>query len=54
MRKPAKRHKGLTASGLQVAGVVALCVGGFMVGAWLGWLLAGTALVTFGVALERD
>lgn len=47
-------RKRAAASGLQVAGAAALCVGGFLVGAWIGWMLAGVALVVFGVALERD
>lgn len=47
-------RKRATASGLQVAGAAALCVGGFMLGAWVGWMLAGAALIVFGVALERD
>lgn len=47
-------RKQWAASGLQVAGAAALCVGGFMLGAWIGWMLAGAALVFFGVALERE
>lgn len=38
---------------VQVVGLAALSVGGFLVGAWLGWMIAGAGLTVLGVALER-
>lgn len=47
-------NRRLVATLLQAGGVVALTVGAFTVGAWLGWMVAGAGLTVFGVALERD
>lgn len=47
-------RRGLVATIIQVGGLGALTVGAFAVGAWLGWMVGGAALILFGVALERD
>lgn len=38
---------------LQVVGAAVLAVGGFLVAPFVGVVVAGAALVAFGVALER-
>lgn len=47
-------NRRLVATLLQASGLVALCVGAFSVGAWLGWMVAGAGVTAFGIALERD
>lgn len=38
---------------LQVAGLLLIGVGGFLLAPWLGVLLLGVGCVVFGIALER-
>lgn len=39
---------------LQVAGVGAIAVGGFLIWLPLGFIISGAGLVLFGLALERS
>lgn len=39
---------------LQIAGIAALAVAGFMVAVALGWACVGIGLLVYGLATERD
>jgi hypothetical protein len=41
------------ANGLQVAGLILIAVGGWLIFPWLGLILAGVSAVLVGFALER-
>lgn len=44
---------GLIVTLLQIAGLVLITIGAFLLWPWLGFMTAGVACVLLGIALER-
>lgn len=50
-QQPARRIRGPLSSALEIAGVGAVSVGGFLVAPWLGCMMLGVLLIVLGVAI---